>query len=86
MFQRRTEWKGMVMSEKPTERFEPAKAEAGVRESAQPGDRDAMIARLAYLRAEQRGFAPGGELQDWLDAEAEVDAARIALKRLAEAA
>jgi hypothetical protein len=35
-----------------------------------------MIAQLAYFRAEQRGFAPGGELQDWLDAEAEVDAAR----------
>jgi hypothetical protein len=35
-----------------------------------------MIAQLAYFRAEQRGFAPGGELQDWLDAEAEVDAGR----------
>jgi hypothetical protein len=36
-----------------------------------------MIAQLAYFRAEQRGFAPGGELQDWLDSEAEVDAARV---------
>lgn len=32
----------------------------------------AMIAELAYFRAERRGFAPGGELQDWLEAEAEV--------------
>ena len=33
-----------------------------------------MIAELAYYRAERRGFAPGGELQDWLEAEAEVRA------------
>ena len=32
-----------------------------------------LIARAAYLRAEQRGFAPGGETQDWLEAEAEIE-------------
>jgi hypothetical protein len=52
-------------------------ADAGVRAARNPQDRWAMIAQLAYFRAEQRGFAPGGELQDWLDAEAEVDAARV---------
>lgn len=31
-----------------------------------------LVARAAYLRAEKRGFVPGGELQDWVDAEAEV--------------
>lgn len=31
-----------------------------------------MIADAAYYRAEQRGFAPGNELDDWLAAEAEV--------------
>jgi len=36
--------------------------------------RRAMIAESAYLRAERRGFAPGGEQEDWLAAEAEVDA------------
>ncbi len=36
--------------------------------------RRGMIAEAAYLRAEQRGFAPGGEDADWLAAEAEVDA------------
>jgi hypothetical protein len=36
--------------------------------------RRAMIAQAAYLRAERRGFAPGGELEDWMAAEAEVDA------------
>ena len=35
-------------------------------------EREMMIARAAYFRAEKRGFAPGGELQDWIDAEAEV--------------
>ena len=36
--------------------------------------RRAMIAESAYLRAERRGFTPGHETQDWLAAEAEVDA------------
>lgn len=36
--------------------------------------RKAMIAEAAYLRAERRSFAPGGELADWLAAELEVDA------------
>ncbi len=35
--------------------------------------RRGMIAEAAYLRAERRGFAPGGEDEDWLAAEAEVD-------------
>jgi Protein of unknown function (DUF2934) len=36
--------------------------------------RRGMIAEAAYLRAERRGFAPGGEREDWMAAEAEVDA------------
>ena len=36
--------------------------------------RRVMIAEGAYLRAERRGFAPGHETEDWLAAEAEVDA------------
>jgi hypothetical protein len=35
--------------------------------------REARIAEAAYWRAERRGFAPGGELDDWLQAEREVD-------------
>jgi hypothetical protein len=35
-------------------------------------EREAMIARAAYFRAQQRGFAGGHELEDWLAAEAEV--------------
>jgi hypothetical protein len=36
--------------------------------------RRAMISEAAYLRAEQRGFVSGYELEDWLLAEREVDA------------
>jgi hypothetical protein len=31
-----------------------------------------MIAEAAYLRAARRGFAPGGEMDDWLAAEREI--------------
>jgi Protein of unknown function (DUF2934) len=37
-------------------------------------DREGRIAEAAYLRAQQRGFAPGYELEDWLAAEQEIDA------------
>jgi Protein of unknown function (DUF2934) len=39
-----------------------------------PEARHALIAEAAYLRAERRGFSPGHETDDWLAAEAEVDA------------
>ena len=32
-----------------------------------------MIAVAAYFRAEQRGFTPGNEMSDWLEAKAEVE-------------
>src|SRR5262245_49790730 len=35
--------------------------------------RRARIARGAYAKAEQRGFQPGGEVDDWLAAEREYD-------------
>ena len=38
-----------------------------------PPDRVQRIREAAYRRAEQRGFAPGAELEDWLAAEAEID-------------
>jgi hypothetical protein len=39
-----------------------------------PQQRAMLIARAAYYRAMDRGFAPGNEVADWLAAEAEVDA------------
>lgn len=37
-----------------------------------PEERQKLIAQAAYFRAEKRGFAPGYELQDWIEAEIEV--------------
>jgi len=44
-----------------------------VAEVAHPA-REQLIAEAAYHHAEARGFEPGHELEDWLAAEAEVDA------------
>lgn len=32
-----------------------------------------MIAEAAYYRAERRGFATGAEMEDWVQAETEID-------------
>lgn len=41
--------------------------------SSAPVDRDEMVRVAAYFRALRRGFAPGYEVADWLEAQAEVD-------------
>ena len=41
-----------------------------------PAERQHLVRELAYRLAEQRGFAPGDEVDDWLQAEREVDAGR----------
>ncbi len=65
----------------PSKPANPA-ARTGVRKSALSAPhmavtregRHVLIAEKAYLRAERRGFTPGHETEDWLAAEAEVDA------------
>lgn len=42
--------------------------------ASSPEERQRMIAEAAYYRAERRGFDGGDQTQDWLEAEAEVDA------------
>jgi hypothetical protein len=42
-----------------------------------PAERHRRISELAYRRSEMRGFAPGYEQEDWLEAEREVDAGRF---------
>jgi hypothetical protein len=37
--------------------------------------REEQIRVCAYFKAERRGFVPGHELDDWLEAELEIDAA-----------
>lgn len=64
----------------PARRNPPVKAGKAIESSApkvstvSEETRRSMIAQAAYLRAERRGFAAGGEVEDWLAAEAEVDA------------
>lgn len=52
--------------------------EAAVNSKIDAQKRHALIAEAAYLRSEQRGFAPGYEVEDWLAAEAEIDLALTA--------
>lgn len=40
--------------------------------AAQPINLDAMIAEAAYYKAEKRGFSPGGDIRDWLEAKREI--------------
>lgn len=40
---------------------------------ANEAERNEMIATAAYYRAEHRGFNNGNAMQDWLEAEAEID-------------
>ena len=64
----------------PARRNAPIKAGKAVESGAPRGTavseetRRAMIEQAAYLRAERRGFTAGNEIEDWLAAEAEVDA------------
>ncbi|MFN0315508.1 MAG: DUF2934 domain-containing protein [Burkholderiales bacterium] len=45
--------------------------------SIAPEERRKMIEVRAYFLAQQRGFAPGNQEQDWLAAEAQIDAMLI---------
>lgn len=68
----------------PEEKAAPRRRAAAVKPDSASGPatgitvsadaRRAMIAQAAYLRCERRGFTPGAEVEDWLAAEAEVDA------------
>jgi len=40
--------------------------------TAQPINLDAMIAEAAYYKAEKRGFYPGNDIRDWLEAKREI--------------
>jgi hypothetical protein len=52
---------------------ESPQAIGGATEAQTDGLRE-WIARAAYFRAERRGFAPGSEIDDWLEAENEIQA------------
>jgi hypothetical protein len=60
----------VTVAAKPKKGDAEDRPEAGPTLSAQ--EREKLIAQAAYFRAEKRGFAPGYELEDWVQAEAEV--------------
>ncbi len=49
------------------------RAKVKKRGSVTSEERTRLIAEAAYFKAAQRGFAKGGELDDWIEAEAEID-------------
>ena len=61
---------GMMVESKPKKGNSEARPGSGPSISAQ--ERQMLVTRTAYFRAEIRGFAPGGALQDWVEAETEV--------------
>lgn len=70
--------KAELASTKEIDRASPSKSPAIDPESGgSPGLREAerrhMIAEAAYYRAERRGFEPGLDEEDWLEAEREID-------------
>lgn len=65
-----TAGRGEITAAKPKPGKSKILSAPGPAMSAQ--ERETLIARAAYFRAEKRGFAPGSELQDWVEAEAEL--------------
>jgi hypothetical protein len=63
-----------AVARKPAAAKAAAKPKAGTGKlSVTPEQRYMMICEAAYYRAERRGFSPENEIQDWLDAEAEIN-------------
>jgi hypothetical protein len=60
----------------PGDEAPAVKARAATRKAVRTvvPDLEELIRSEAYLRSERRGFAPGGELEDWLGAEQAVRA------------
>ena len=63
-------------TKKPSVRKNTRKQSSG-QVSIAPEERRRMIEVRAYFLAQQRGFAPANPEQDWLAAEAEIDAMLI---------
>jgi hypothetical protein len=60
----------MATPHKPSTDPSPFSRSQPAEESTERHDR---IARAAYRRAQERGFEPGHDLEDWLEAEREID-------------
>ena len=45
---------------------------SNARAEVSPDELRKLVSEAAYYRAKQRGFSPGHEMEDWIQAEAEV--------------
>ena len=66
---KKTVSKKKAVSAGPSKRSKPDMSSIDIT----PEERWKMIAVAAYHKAEKRGFAPGYELEDWTEAEKEID-------------
>jgi hypothetical protein len=67
---RRTPRKTAAATPKPD--TQAALSASNIRGDAAPQEIRRLIAEAAYFRAQERGFQPGHELEDWIEAESEV--------------
>ena len=66
--------KAATKAAKPAAPVKAAARKQAARAVPTQAERDQMVRMAAYFRAQQRGFAPGNEWEDWLVAEAEISA------------
>jgi hypothetical protein len=67
----------VASASKPATRWsQPVRPVSWVPHRLTTAERHRLISDLAYRKAQLRDFAPGGEIEDWLEAEREVDAGR----------
>jgi hypothetical protein len=57
---------------KPTSEQRTEPFAGSLRSESSPEEIRRQIEEAAYFRAKQRGFEPGHELEDWMEAESEV--------------
>jgi hypothetical protein len=57
---------------RPVSEQRAAPMTSNVRADLSPEETRRLIAEAAYYRAKERGFEPGHELEDWVEAESEV--------------
>lgn len=69
---RKTPRQAAQVTSKPDIRPASMPASGGVRAQTSGEDTRRQIAEAAYFRAKERGFEPGHELEDWIEAESEV--------------
>ena len=69
---RKTPRKAGPATPQPDIRSASMRASGEVRVQTSSEDARRQIAEAAYFRAKERGFEPGHELEDWIEAESEV--------------